>query len=38
MTIVADDRPRFDVWVEKDDEAERNLFDKLDFVFTGVED
>jgi ribosomal protein S18 acetylase RimI-like enzyme len=38
MTVVADQRPRFDVWVEEDDEDERGLFESLDFVFTGVED
>jgi ribosomal protein S18 acetylase RimI-like enzyme len=38
MTIVANNRPRFDVWVEEDDEDERGLFESLDFVFTGVED
>jgi ribosomal protein S18 acetylase RimI-like enzyme len=38
LTVVADKRPRFDVWVEEDDEDERGLFESLDFVFTGVED
>lgn len=38
MTVVADKLPKFDVWVEEDDEDERGLFESLDFVFTGVED
>ena len=38
MTVVADKRPRFDTWVEEDDEAERGLYESLDFVFTGAED
>lgn len=38
MTVVADERPKFDVWVEEDDVDERGLFESLEFVFTGVED
>jgi len=38
LTIIAEKRPAFDAWVEEDDEVERGLYEKLDFVFTGVED
>ncbi len=38
LTIIAEKRPAFDAWVEEGDEAERGLYEKLDFVFTGVED
>lgn len=38
MTVVADKRPAFDLWVEEDDTAAIALYEKLDFVFTGIED
>jgi ribosomal protein S18 acetylase RimI-like enzyme len=38
MTIVADKRPAFDLWVEEDNKEAIALYDKLDFVFTGIED
>ena len=38
MTIVADERPVFDLWVEEDNKAAIALYEKLDFVFTGIED
>ena len=38
MTIVADKRPAFDLWVEEDNKAAIALYEKLDFVFTGIED
>jgi ribosomal protein S18 acetylase RimI-like enzyme len=38
MTIVCDKRPAFDLWVEENNKSAINLFEKLDFVFTGLED
>ncbi len=38
MTIVADTRPAFDLWVEEDNKAAIALYERLDFVFTGIED
>ena len=38
MTIVADRRPAFDLWVEEDNKEAIALYEKLDFVFTGIED
>ena len=38
MTIVADTRPAFDLWVEEESKEAIALYEKLDFVFTGIED
>ena len=38
MTIVADKRPAFDLWVDEDNKEAIALYEKLDFVFTGIED
>ena len=38
MTVVAETRPAFDLWVEEDNKAAIALYEKLDFVFTGIED
>jgi len=38
MTIVADKRPAFDLWVAEDNKAAIALYEKLDFVFTGIAD
>lgn len=38
MTIVADKRPAFDLWVEEDNREAIAVYEKLDFVFTGIED
>jgi ribosomal protein S18 acetylase RimI-like enzyme len=38
MTVVADKRPAFDLWVEEDNKAAIALYEKLDCVFTGIED
>lgn len=38
MTIVADKRPAFDLWMEEDNREAIALYEKFDFVFTGIED
>jgi len=38
MTIVADHRPAFDLWVDEDNPGAIALYEKLWFVFTGIED
>jgi ribosomal protein S18 acetylase RimI-like enzyme len=38
LTVVADERPAFDLWVEEDNRGAVALYETLDFVFTGIED